>query len=206
MGDVLWEAIGWLGTAIIVVSMLQQRITRLRLINLVGCIVSLAYNLVIGVMPMVALNIVLAVIQVYHLVLLWRSRHDEGTYAVVTADARDDVVTHILHQHRDEIRQFNPGFRSTAESSIAFLVMKGDAVVGLVLAHLESDGTAVLDVDYVTPKYRDLTPGEFVFRRSGVWQELGVRTIRTAAGGPDYYPNLGFTARDGAWELAVSAD
>ena len=201
---VVWEIIGWLGTGLVVLSMDQQRITRLRLLNLAGAAILTVYNLILGVWPMVALNAALSVIQLYHLNLLFRSRHDAAAYDVVTAAPTDDVVTHVIAQHHEEIRAFHPSFRTPADSSVAFLVMKGDEVVGVVLATLDGAGTAVLDVDYVTPSYRDFTPGEFVFRHSDIWQRLGVERIRTEPGGPDYYSNLGFTPRDGAWELVVA--
>jgi hypothetical protein len=203
--DVIWEVIGWTGTGLVVLSMAQQRITRLRIINLAGSAILLVYNLILGVWPMVALNAALSVIQIYHLNKLFRSRHDEAAYSAVTADPGDEIVAHVISQHGAEISTFHPDFRSPVDSSIAFLVLKGDELVGLVLASVDETGTAVLDVDYVAPAYRDFTPGEFVFRRSGIWQRLGVSRIRTAPGGPDYYSNLGFTARDGAWELAVTA-
>ncbi len=202
--SVVWEVIGWAGTGLVVLSMAQQRITRLRIINLAGSAILLVYNLVLGVWPMVALNAALSLIQIYHLRILWGSRHDAATYEVVTARPGDDVVRHVVAKHDAEIRQFHPHFTSVTDSTSAFLVMTGDTVVGLVLARIEPDGTAILDVDYVTPPYRDFTPGEFVFRRSGIWRQLGATRIRTAPGGPDYYANLGFTARDGAWELDLA--
>jgi len=206
VGGVIWEVIGWAGTGLVVLSMAQQRITRLRILNLAGSAILLVYNLILGVWPMVALNAALSLIQIYHLNKLLRSRHDEATYAVVTADPTDDVIRHLLDLYSEEIRRFNPTFRRPEDSGIAFVVMKGETAVGLVLAHLAEEGTAVLDVDYVTPTYRDFTPGEFVFRRSGIWQRLGVRRIRTAPGGPEYYAtsNLGFVPRDGVFELEVA--
>ena len=64
------EVLGWVGSAILVVSLLQTRVLRLRWINLVGCLVLIGYNAVVGVWPMVGLNVVLALINV---VYLWLS-------------------------------------------------------------------------------------------------------------------------------------
>ena len=69
---VVWEIIGWLGTGLVVLSMAQQRITRLRILNLAGAAILTVYNLILGVWPMVALNAALSVIQLYHLNLLVR--------------------------------------------------------------------------------------------------------------------------------------
>ena len=105
---VVWEIIGWLGTGLVVLSMAQQRITRLRILNLAGAAILTVYNLILGVWPMVALNAALSVIQLYHLNLLFRSRHDAAAYDVVTAAPTDDVVTHVIAQHHEEIRAFHP--------------------------------------------------------------------------------------------------
>ena len=52
---------------------------------------------------------------------------------------------------------------------MAFLVLCGDEVVGVVVVRDAGSGVAQVVLDYVTPKYRDFAPGEFVFRRSGVF-------------------------------------
>ncbi|HHW84191.1 MAG TPA: YgjV family protein [Actinomycetales bacterium] len=207
MGGV-WEIIGWIGSGIVVVSMMQQRITRLRLVNLVGCLVSLAYSVAIGAWPLAGLNAALSTIQIYHLVKLWRTRDDARTYQAVVTDPQAEIVDYLLERHGSEIRGFFPAFRGPEDSTNAFVVMNGDEVVGLVLATREGD-VAELDVDFVLPAYRDFTPGQFVFGRSSVWQETGVRKVRTAVGGPDYYERIGFTkvagtlGEDPRFELAI---
>lgn len=193
----MWEAIGWIGSAVIVFSMMQQRITRLRLINLVGCVIAVAYNAAMGVWPMVALNAALAVIQAYNLYVLWRDRHDSAAYSVVMASPSDPIVAYVVETHREGISQFHPGFSSADDAHLCFVVMKGDEVVGIVLAR--RDGTeAELIVDYVTETYRDFTPGEFVFA-SGEWSRNGISSVRSARGSSDYYSRVGFENTDGVW-------
>jgi hypothetical protein len=34
-----------------------------------------------------------------------------------------------------------------------------------------------VELDYVTPRFRDFTPGEFVYERSGVFAAHGLRTL-----------------------------
>lgn len=58
------EIVGWVGSAILVWSLLQTRILRLRALNLMACLVLLVYNGTVGVWPMVGLNVVLGVINV----------------------------------------------------------------------------------------------------------------------------------------------
>ena len=53
---------------------------------------------------------------------------------------------------------------ASADDDLAFQVEKGDETVGVVLIRRDGDVARVL-LDYVTPRYRDFSPGEFVWRR-----------------------------------------
>ena len=131
------EVLGWVGSAILVWSLLQTRILRLRLLNLVGCLVLIVYNGIVGVWPMVGLNVTLAVINVVHL--------------------------------------------------------RGDETVGVVLVRDAGGGTAQVDLDYVTPRFRDFAPGEFVYRRSGLFRDHGFRRVLTPPGMVEpYFESIGF--------------
>ncbi len=77
------DLIGWAGSALLVWSLLQTRILRLRVINLIGCFVLIFYNGVLHVWPMVGLNVMLAIINIVYLRKLWATRHDDAAYSVV---------------------------------------------------------------------------------------------------------------------------
>ncbi|MGH3735586.1 MAG: hypothetical protein ACRDT6_08190 [Micromonosporaceae bacterium] len=163
--------IGWGGSALVVVSLLQTRILRLRVLNLVGSLVLVGFNAAIAVWPMVGMNAVLAVINIGNLWRLLRHRHDDDEYAVVEVTPANAYLRHVLTTHASDIARFNPDFDDGAldRADHAFLVQRGERTVGVVLAHDAGDGTAQVDLDYVLPKYRDFTPGEFVYRRSEVF-------------------------------------
>ena len=194
----VWSIIGWGGSALVVLSLLQTRILRLRVLNLVGCVILVGFNAVVGVWPMVGMNAVLAVINVVHLWRLLRHRHDETEYQVLQVDESDEYLGYILDRHQKEITRFNPGF-TPGTSQYAFLVQHGDRTVGVVLAHDAGDSRAQIDLDYAVPKYRDFTPGEFVYRRSDVFTDRGFRQVLASPRMRDstpYLKNLGFH-RDG---------
>ncbi|MFC0624987.1 hypothetical protein [Kribbella deserti] len=191
--DIL-SIIGWSGSALVVVSLLQTRILRLRALNLIGCVVLVGFNAAIQVWPMVGMNAVLAVINVVHLWRMLRHRHDEGEYAVLEVDGADTYLGHVLTAHHKDISRFNPGFRPT-DSPYAFLVQRGERTVGVVLAHDAGDGRAQIDLDYVLPEYRDFTPGEFVYRRSDAFTDHGFRQVLAPPrmrGAASYLRKVGF--------------
>jgi hypothetical protein len=195
----IWSIIGWGGSALVVLSLLQTRILRLRLLNLIGCVILVGFNLAIQVWPMVGMNAVLAVINLVHLWRLLRHRHDAAQYEVLEVRQSDAYLGHVLAAHSKDISRFNPGFTS-AGSPYAFLVQHGERTVGVVLAHDAGDGRAQIDLDYVLPEYRDFTPGEFVYRRSDVFTGHGFRQVmapRQMRESASYLNKVGFH-RDGA--------
>lgn len=191
------DVIGWTGSALLVWSLLQNRLLRLRALNLVGCLVLIGFNAAVAVWPMVGLNVVLAAINVWYLVTMLTRRHDERAYRVVTVGAEDQILWHVLARHGDDIARFNPGYRPGSDPDRSgFLVLDGDEIVGVVLFRAD-DGVARVELDYVTPRYRDFTPGEFVYRRSRLFTDRGCRTVVTPPGMVSpYYERLGFR-RDG---------
>ena len=73
------DALGWVGSALLVWSLLQSRQLRLRALNLVACLVLIAFNAALGVWPQAAMNVVLAAINLYFLYRLVTTRHDQRT-------------------------------------------------------------------------------------------------------------------------------
>lgn len=208
------EVLGWVGSGVLVVSLLQTRLLRLRLINLVGCLVLLVYNGIVEVWPMVGLNVVLALINVVYLWQMLRTRHDEGTYSVVEVGADDAYLAHVLKVHREDIDRYFPAYAAQGTGAgagaedrpgrSAYLVLKGDETVGVVVTRDAGEGTEEVLLDWVTPAHRDFSPGEFVFRRSGLFQRRGVRRILSPERMRNpYYGRIGFQEEGDRWVLEV---
>jgi hypothetical protein len=209
------EIIGWAGSALLVWSLLQTRLLRLRLLNLAGSLILIGYNAGARVWPMVGLNVTLAAINIWQLYRLLSTRHDENTYAVVEVATDDGFLAHVLRGHWADIARFNPRFEFDDEPNRkAFLTLHGDEVVGVLLIRpaRPADGagqrtTAQVELDYVTRRYRDLTPGEFVFRRSGQLTAHGFRRVLTPPGMvAPYYGRLGFKPAGDRYALDLPAD
>ena len=189
------EIVGWVGSALLVWSLLQTRILRLRAINLIGCAVLIVYNGINEIWPMLGLNIVLGAINIWQLRRLIKTRYDDATYEVVEVEPAGEFLGHVLDRHRVDIQRFNPGVDLSGPEGerMAFLVLSADEIVGVVVVRDAGAGVAQVVLDYVTPKYRDFAPGEFVFRRSGVFAARGFTKIVTPPGMVSpYYGRVGF--------------
>jgi hypothetical protein len=188
------DVLGWVGSAVLIWSLLQARQLRLRALNLVACLILCAFNWALGVWPQVAMNIVLAGINAWFLHSLITTRHDRRQYQVVPVRTDDEFLAYVLRVHAADIARYNPGFHwENGPDHSAYLVLTGDNLVGVVLVRAVDETTAQVELDYVTKPYRDFTPGEFVFRASRLFTDRGFRRVLTPPGEVDpYYSRIGF--------------
>lgn len=208
------EIIGWVGSALVVVSLMQARVLRFRWMNLAGSVIATAYNAVVGIWPFAVMNGVIAIIDVYWLVRLTRERHDDDVYEVVPVGAGDHYLRHVLGVHADDIARYYPSFvlpgaaagTDGAPARWAYLVLRGDETVGVVVVRAAGSDVGEVELDYVTPRFRDFTPGEFVYRRSGVFAGTGLRSLVIADDArdtKDYLERVGFEQVGGRWRRDV---
>jgi hypothetical protein len=179
--DLVLDVVGWGGSALVVWSLLQSRILRLRWLNLVGSLVLLVFNAALAIWPMVGLNVVLVLINAVQLRRLLTTRHDETAYRVVEVSPDDAFLAYLLDQHRDDIAAIAPAFTGPHDADLAAVVLDGDRPVGVVLARDAGAGDAQVELDWVAPRYRDFTPGEFVYRRSDLFERHGFRRVLAPA-------------------------
>ncbi|OKL50505.1 hypothetical protein [Boudabousia marimammalium] len=66
------EAFGWLGSAVVVISLMLGSSKQFRWWNFTGCALATAYNGIIGVWPFFAMNFIIALIDAYWLVRIYR--------------------------------------------------------------------------------------------------------------------------------------
>ena len=201
------DVIGWAGSALLIYSVMQARVLRFRVLNLAASAILAGFNAALEIWPMVAMNVVLCAINLWHIRTLVTTRHDEDTFEVLEVGPYDAYLRHVLRVHESDILRFQPDFAwdGSVDDRAAFLVQRADETVGVVLVRENADGVAQVLLDYVTPRFRDFSPGEFVWRRSQVLRDHGYTKVVTPAlmvGA--YYDRLGFDRRsDGAYELVL---
>jgi hypothetical protein len=199
------DVVGWAGSALLIYSVMQARVLRFRILNLAASAILAGFNAALEIWPMVAMNVALCVINAWHIRGLVSTRHDEATYDVLEVGPQDEYLRHVLRVHEADILRYQPDFTwdGAARGSLAFLVQRGDETVGVVLVHDAGDGVAQVQLDYVTPRFRDFSPGEFVWKRSHLLREHGFSTVVTPPHMVDpYYGRLGFQPlEDGAYVL-----
>jgi hypothetical protein len=198
------DALGWVGSALLVFSLAQARVLRFRVLNLVACLILVVFNGLLAVWPMAAVNLVLAGINVWFIRSLLADRHDADVFEVLEVGPNDEYLRHVLRVHGEDILEHQPDlvWDGAEAGRSAYIVQRQDETVGVVLLRDVGDGTAQIELDYVTPRFRDFSPGEFVWRRSGLLREDGFKRVVSPRHmvGP-YYDKVGFRRDDDVFVL-----
>ena len=206
MESELWFiAFGWIGSILVVWSLMVSRVLRFRWMNFAGAFIATIYNGVIQLWPFFAMNLAITIIDAYWIWKLSRERHDTEVYRVIPVAADDAFLQHVLATHATAIAKVQPGFvalPSPEERRATFLVVRGDENVGVVAIKDEGDGVGLVELDWVKPTFRDFTPGEFVYRESHALADAGFRRVEvrpTAVSDADYLRRMGFVSGADRW-------
>ncbi|MBK8904910.1 MAG: YgjV family protein [Anaerolineaceae bacterium] len=62
-----FELLGYLASLFVAISLMMRALTRLRVINLVGCLLFVVYGLIIGAYPVAVMNSFILLVNLYHL-------------------------------------------------------------------------------------------------------------------------------------------
>ncbi len=194
---VIIEAVGYLGSALVLVSFLMASVVKLRVVNAVGSTIFAVYAFIIRSYPTAVMNICLLLINLYY---LWKLRKTAPDYRMVTLSPGEGFVRFFLHAHRDDIAACFPG-RSWERPGLnrAWMVCHGEEPAGLLLGE-EKDGVLDIALDYSTPAYRDCSVGRFLLEHL---PRMGLRRLRYAGSEAAHLPYLekmGFRERDGVYE------
>jgi hypothetical protein len=204
--EVWVQLVGYLGSALVIASLAQKSILRLRFIGLGGSATFLVYSLLIAAYPIAIVNLIAGAIHAYYLRQLI-ARPEE---VFSTLEVRPDAfyLQRFLEFHAADIARFQPEFRHQLGGNMKTVFILRDMVpAGLVVCRADGDAFKIV-LDYAIPEYRDFKLGRYVFSRNSGIFESGAR-LWSPASTPDhatYLQRMGFrqTGED-RFELEVGA-
>lgn len=192
-----YELIGYLASILVTASLMMSAIIRLRIMNLAGAFTFSIYGILIGSMPVAAMNAFIVLINLYYLYGMFR----EKDYFSLLFEQRDsEYLKTFLDHYRKEIENFQPDFSFTDNHNFSLFVLSDMVPAGLLLGNLDSSGTLHLDLDFVAPAYRDFKIGRFLYHKNRDFlSEKGIHRITTASGNTEhnhYLEEMGFNRLD----------
>ncbi len=76
--NIYLELFGYFGTALVLLSMMMTSLTKLRMVNVTGSVISAIYAWLMGTFPVVFLNVGLIVINVIQLIRSAKAKRSRG--------------------------------------------------------------------------------------------------------------------------------
>ncbi len=166
------ELFGYLGSTLVVVSMLMTSVVRLRVINTIGSIIFMIYALIIHSYPTALMNLCLVGINIYQLL---RLRNTTNSYHMVEVNFNDRYLQFLLSYYDSDIRTYFPDFRERLdETDVAYIICLDSETVGVTLGKHLNETALELFVDYSTPTYRDCSVGEYLYSQL---KEKGIKEL-----------------------------
>ncbi len=187
---IIIEGIGYLGSILILGSMLMTSVQKLRIINTVGSVIFASYALLIHSIPTAIINIGLVLINLWQLKKLNDIRKQ---YDLVETGEQEKSVAYFLQYYKENILEYFPGLSyEMPAGDTAFLVYCQAVPAGLLIGSRGADGDLEVALDYATPVYRDCSVGKYLYAEL---PKHGVRRL-LFRGGSDkhcqYMEKMGF--------------
>lgn len=158
--QLVWEIVGYAGSALVLVSLLMTSIVKLRIINAIGCIVFCIYAFVINSIPTAIMNAALFVIDIVFLVKILSSK---ANFSYVSTDADNPVVTHFCEHFSEDIcLYFDKSDISKADR--VYVIFDNETVAGVLAGILQGDNLRII-IDYTTKEYRDCKVAIFIYEK-----------------------------------------
>jgi hypothetical protein len=202
-----FDVIGYAASALIVAGLLMTSVLRLRLLGLFGAILFSAYAVLIDALPVLVTNGTIVFVHLYHLQRILRDRARDEYFEVVPWRITGAYVPRFLRFWEEDITRFQPDFAGLREDHRAFVVLRDVVPVGLVLYRVLGDGTARIDLDYVSPAHRDQRAARYVFDPAGPFGEQGIERVETTGvteAHRRYLDRVGFVAEAETYVLALA--
>ena len=190
-----YEIVGYVGSFLVALSLSMKNIRLLRRINLIGAGTFATYGILIGAIPVVALNGFIVLIDLYYLYKMYVTK--EQFKIVPVLDKKHNYLKLFLDFYIDDIHKYFPTFeRESIDKLECFFLLRDLRTVGLLIFEEISSSTIKVHIDYAIPDYRDMKSGKYLYNTEIEYlRNKGYKEIVTESDVPNhikYLKNLGF--------------
>jgi hypothetical protein len=197
---IIYEIVGWTASALVIVSLTQRSILKLRVVGVGAATSFLTYGLLIGAYPLVVVNIVVIGVHLYFLRKL--TRRQEEVFSVLKVYPESRYLAYFLEFYADELSGFQPDFSyDPARDHFTVFLLRDHVPAGLIIGRPCYDDSLEIELDFVIPEYRDFKLGDFLYSaNSGLFAEVDCAKAWTLPGNRDhvrYLERVGFQLTTG---------
>ncbi len=161
---VLIEAIGYTGSALVLVSFLMVSVVKLRIVNTIGSVIFTIYAFIIHSYPTAIMNLCLVMINIYYLIKMSNTSENSRSYELVRVNVNDAMLNYSIERQKEDIEKCFPGISlNFSDADEAYIVCHKGAPAGIFVGKRGSDGDVDILLDYSLPEYRDFSIGQYLF-------------------------------------------
>ena len=193
---IIVEAIGYLGSALVLVSFLMTSVFHLRLVNAIGGIIFFAYALIIKSYPTAIMNLCLVLINIH---FLWKIKNTKRLYEAISVQYKDSFLQYMLSTYSPDILKCFPGISLDFGKMTKGYVVFCESTPASIFIAEENQGKLKILLDYSTPQYRDFSIGSFLLEKL---KQEGITCLeysKPAKGHKPYLQKLGFIQTGDVW-------
>ncbi|NOY23968.1 MAG: GNAT family N-acetyltransferase [Acidobacteria bacterium] len=179
--QLILEWLGYLASALVVISLMMSSIIRLRWFNLAGALLMCIYGLLIHATPVAVLNLFIVLVDLYYLKQIYFSR---DYFNILQPRPESRYLKHFLEFYRQEIAAHIPEFQPPIpKEAMAFFVLRNTVPACLFIAIPGENNALHIKLDFVVPAYRDFKIGRFLFEeKQSFFPNCGFTTLKATAG------------------------
>lgn len=196
LGISYWEWIGYISSVIVAISLTMSSILKLRWINMIGAALFSAYGFAIGALPVALLNLFIVVTNIFYLFKIYSKKE---TFQVIKSNVEDALVQYFLDFNQADISTIFQGFQEKTkqkEADYITLLLMRDAQIAGVVCGVKKDRSLNIVLDYVLPPYRDLKPGDYLYKKNlDIFKDLDIDNLTSEIHHPahhEYLLKMGF--------------
>jgi hypothetical protein len=160
-------ATGYLSSLLLIISLLVNNDLKFRKLNTCGNICFIVYGTLIGAFPIILTNTILLCINFFYLIRIYRAHED---FDLIEFKGSEKLVHKFLAFYQEDISAFFPAYvHQEMGDRLSFVVLRDLVIANIFVATLSDDGTAVVELNYTVPKYRDYKVGRFIFNKENTF-------------------------------------
>ena len=163
MTETIASFVGYAASILLAISLLVTNDLKFRWLNTWGCLSFIIYGILIHAFSIILTNTILLLINAYYLFKIYRTNEN---FDLLEFTVEDKLINKFLSFHQADIRnyfpEYDPGDR---KNNINFIVLRDMVIANVFSASLMEDGTALVQINYTIPKYRDYKVGKFLFQK-----------------------------------------
>ncbi len=155
---ILVEIFGYIGTALVIVSMMMTSLLKLRIINILGSVISLIYSLICNTWPIVIMNLCLILINVFQII---KQYNYTKNIKIKKLNQLDQSILLFIDYHKEKINELFSQYLLDLNKKEIFAFYNNYQIVGIIIG-TKKDNIFNIEIMYFEESYKYIINKNFL--------------------------------------------